>query len=57
MPTTGGTKALKDNYPKENAYVVQKLVDEGAIILGSTNMSEMAFSAGNSYSSYGILWL
>lgn len=55
MPTTGGTKALKDNYPKENAYVVQKLVDEGAIILGSTNMSEMAFSAGNSYSSYGYV--
>ena len=55
MPTTAGTKALKDNYPKENAYVVQKLVDEGAIILGSTNMSEMAFSAGNSYSSYGYV--
>ena len=55
MPTTGGTKALKDNYPKKNAFVVQKLVDEGAIILGSTNMSEMAFSAGNSYSSYGYV--
>lgn len=55
MPTTGGTKALKDNYPKENAYVVQKLVNEGAIVLGSTNMSEMAFSAGNSYSSYGYV--
>lgn len=55
MPTTAGTKALKDNYPKENSFVVQKLVDEGAIILGSTNMSEMAFSAGNSYSSYGYV--
>lgn len=55
MPTTGGTKALKDNYPKENAYVVQKLVNEGAIVLGSANMSEMAFSAGNSYSSYGYV--
>ncbi len=55
ITTTAGTKALKDNYPKENAFVVQKLVDEGAIILGSTNMSEMAFSAGNSYSSYGYV--
>ncbi len=55
IPTTGGTKALKNNYPKENSYVVQKLIDEGAIILGSTNMSEMAFSAGNSYSSYGYV--
>ena len=55
IPTTGGTKALKDNYPKGNSFVVQKLIDEGAIILGSTNMSEMAFSAGNSYSSYGYV--
>ena len=52
IPTTGGTKSLKDNYPKENAIVVQKLIEEGAIILGSTNMSELAFSAKNSYSSY-----
>ena len=55
LPTTAGTKALKDNYPKENSFVVQKLIDEGAIILGSTNMSELAFSAGNSYSSYGYV--
>ena len=55
LPTTAGTKALKDNYPKQNSYVVQKLIDEGAIILGSTNMSELAFSAANSYSSYGYV--
>lgn len=55
IPTTGGTKSLKDNYPKENSVVVQKLIDEGAIILGSTNMSELAFSAKNSYSSYGYV--
>lgn len=55
LPTTGGTKSLKDNYPKENSEVVQKLIDEGAIILGSTNMSELAFSAKNSYSSYGYV--
>lgn len=55
LPTTAGTKSLSDNYPKENATVVQKLIDEGAIILGSTNMSELAFSAANSYSSYGYV--
>ena len=55
IPTTGGTKSLKDNYPKDNSIVVQKLIDEGAIILGSTNMSELAFSAKNSYSSYGYV--
>jgi len=55
MPTTAGAKSLKDNYPKANSFVVQKLVDEGAIILGSTNMSEFAFSARDSYSSYGYV--
>lgn len=55
LPTTAGTKALIDNYPLNNATVVQKLIDEGAIILGSTNMSELAFSAANSYSSYGYV--
>lgn len=55
IPTTAGTKDLKDNYPKENSYVVQKLIDEGAIIIGSTNMSELAFSAATSYSSYGYV--
>lgn len=55
MPTTAGTKDLADNYPKDNAFVVQKLIDEGAIILGSTNMSELAFSAATSYSSYGYV--
>ena len=53
FPTTAGTKSLSDNYPKQNAFVVQKLIDAGAIVLGSTNMSELAFSASNSYSSYG----
>ena len=55
MPTTAGTKALKDNYPKANSYAVEKLIEAGAIILGSTNMSELAFSARDSYSSYGYV--
>ena len=56
MPTTGGTKAMKDNMPKDDAFVVNQLIDEGAIILASANMSEMAFSASDSYSSYGHVW-
>ena len=51
--TTGGSKALIDNLPNEDAVVIQKLKEEGAIILASANMSEFAFSAYNSNSSYG----
>ena len=53
LATTAGAKALSDNYPNEDAKVIQKLKDAGAIILASTNMSEFAFAASNSKSSYG----
>ncbi|HPZ23338.1 MAG TPA: amidase, partial [Bacilli bacterium] len=55
MPTTAGSSALSDSYPSKNAYVVQKLLDAGAIILGKTNMSQFAIKASSSMSSYGIV--
>lgn len=53
LSTNAGTLALNENYPLANSLVVQRLVDEGAIILGSCNMSALAFSASASYSSFG----
>ena len=53
LATTAGAKALSDNYPNSDAAVIAKLKEAGAIILASTNMSEFAFAASNSYSSYG----
>lgn len=55
MPTTNGTKALLDSYPNENAEVVQKLIDNGAIIIAKANMDEFAFNAAFSYSSFGYV--
>ena len=55
MPTTAGAKALKDNYPNNNSFAIQKLIDAGAIILAKANMSEFAFSARVSNSSYGAV--
>lgn len=43
LPTTGGTAALKDVQPKSNAPSLQKLVDAGAIVLGKSNLHELAF--------------
>ncbi len=55
LATTAGAAALSDNYPLEDAEVIKKLKAAGAIILASTNMSEFAFAASNSNSSYGIV--
>lgn len=56
LPTTNGTKALLDSYPYENAEVVQKLIDNGAIIIAKANMDEFAFNATYSYSSFGYVY-
>ena len=55
LPTTAGAKGLADNYPKSNAKITQNLVDAGALIIGKANMSEFAFSAAISKSSYGTV--
>lgn len=43
MPNTAGTLGLKGFYPESTAPIVQKLIDAGAIIIGKTNMHELAF--------------
>ena len=42
MPTSDGTYALKDFTPKDDADVVTALTNSGAIILGKSNLSELA---------------
>ena len=43
LPSSAGTPALKDYVPKQDAPVVEKLRAAGAIIIGKTNMHELAF--------------
>ena len=42
MPTTAGSLLLKGSIPPDDAFIVQKLREAGAIILGKANMSEFA---------------
>ena len=39
---TAGSKALENNFPNENAFLAQKLIDNGYFVIGKTNLSEWA---------------
>lgn len=43
MPTTGGAVAFAESRPPENAFVVEQLLNEGAIVIGKANLDEFAF--------------
>lgn len=43
MPTSGGTPALQNARPGRNAPSVEKLFRAGAVIIGKTNLHELAF--------------
>jgi len=46
LPTTGGSAALKDHRPTADAFTVKQLREAGVVILGKTNLSELALSYG-----------
>lgn len=43
FPNSAGTPALAHFKPQSSAPIIQKLIDHGAIIVGKTNMHELAF--------------
>ncbi len=54
MVTSGGSIVLKNNYPPDDAFMVRRLREAGAIVLAKTNMAEWAFSPRETVSSsYG----
>ena len=51
LPTTAGALALENYIPEQDAFIIEKLVDAGAIVLAKTNMAEWAFSPMHTESS------
>ncbi len=51
LPTTGGSVLLAHSVPPDDAYVVKKLREAGAVILAKANLSE--FASGGAFSSLG----
>jgi len=58
MPTTAGSRALKENFVKTDSTVARRLREAGALILAKTNLSEWAnFRSGFSSSGWsGVGW-
>jgi aspartyl-tRNA(Asn)/glutamyl-tRNA(Gln) amidotransferase subunit A len=52
--TTAGSRILRRFVPKENAEVIERLIEAGAIILGKTNLHEFAFGVTNLNPHYGV---
>ncbi|WP_428665963.1 amidase [Runella sp.] len=51
LATTAGALALKDFVPDADAFIIDKLVKAGAIIIAKSNMAEWAFTPWHSFSS------
>jgi len=56
MANTAGSRVMEGSMPVQDAYIVQKLRESGAIILGKANLSEWAnFHSNNSSSGWSGL--
>jgi Asp-tRNA(Asn)/Glu-tRNA(Gln) amidotransferase A subunit family amidase len=53
VPSSAGTPALKAFVPTRNAPVAEKLIRAGSIVLGKTNMHELAFGITSNNAAFG----
>ena len=53
LPSSAGTPGLQGFVPVRNAPVAEKLIRAGAIVLGKTNMHELAFGITSNNAAFG----
>ncbi|XP_058255279.1 glutamyl-tRNA(Gln) amidotransferase subunit A, mitochondrial isoform X2 [Hemibagrus wyckioides] len=53
VETTCASRMLRGYFPPFNATVVQKLLDQGAVLMGKTNMDEFAMGSGSTDGAFG----
>ena len=55
LRTTAGTSALRDFHPREDAPIVRLLRDQGAIVLGKTNLHELSLGWTSDNHAFGAV--
>ena len=55
FPTTGGTPALRNFHPQEDAPIVRTLLASGAIVLGKTNLHELSWGWTSNNFAFGAV--
>ena len=53
MPTTAASKILENFNPTYESYVTQKLINEGSLFVGKTNLDEFAMGSATNTSYFG----
>jgi len=53
LPTSACTPALRGHHPPRNSPLIDRLIDAGALLLGKTNMHELAFGVTNNGGAFG----
>lgn len=53
LTTTAGAQALASNQVTSDAEIVRRLIDQGAIVLGKSNLPDFALDGTNTVSSFG----
>jgi Asp-tRNA(Asn)/Glu-tRNA(Gln) amidotransferase A subunit family amidase len=53
LPTTGGTELLRSSFPSVTATVVSRITGAGAVVVGKTNLHELAFGITSNNGSFG----
>ncbi|XP_060789261.1 glutamyl-tRNA(Gln) amidotransferase subunit A, mitochondrial [Neoarius graeffei] len=53
IETTCASRMLQGYFPPFNATVVQKLLDQGAVLMGKTNLDEFAMGSGSTDGAFG----
>ena len=53
LPTSNGTRALRDFRPRDDAGVLKSLLAQGAILMGKTNLHELSYGWTSSNAIFG----